>query len=203
MLIKRLFDLIGSALGLVILAPFFALIALAIKLDSPGPVFYRQERVGKNGGRFRIHKFRTMQLRRDEDGLQLTVDRDPRITAVGDVLRRYKIDELPQLIDVLFGNMSLVGPRPEVPRYVDYYSERDKRLVLSLRPGITDFASIRYRDENSLLSASCEPERTYLRSILPKKLRYYRFYVRRRTFLLDLKLIALTLCSVGGRKSRK
>jgi len=199
---KRLLDVVAAALGLAALSPLFLVAALAIRLDSSGPVFYRQERVGLRGRRFRIHKFRTMAADAGE-GPQLTVGEDQRVTRVGRVLRRYKLDELPQLIDVVRGDMSLVGPRPEVPRYVAHYSPRDREIVLSVRPGITDFASIRYRDESEVLARYPDPEATYVHRILPRKLRYYRFYVGRRSTWLDLRLIAMTLCALAGREPRR
>jgi len=161
-------------------------------------VLFRQVRVGLNGRTFRIHKFRTMHYTSDSQGPELTVSEDSRITRAGRALRRWKLDELPQLIDVVRGDMSLVGPRPEVPRYVACYPANDLAVVLSVRPGITDFASIRYRDESALLSASSDPELEYARRILPRKLRYYRFYVRRRSMMLDLRIIAMTLCAIAG-----
>ena len=199
---KPLLDVLAAAFGLVLLAPFFVAAAIAIRLDSAGPVFYRQERVGLRGRRFFIHKFRTM-LADGGAGSSLTVGEDARVTRVGRVLRRYKLDELAQLIDVVKGDMSLVGPRPEVPKYVAQYSARDREIVLSVRPGITDFASIRYRNESEVLARYPDPEAAYLRRILPRKLRYYRFYVRRRTLLLDLALIAMTLCVIAGREPHR
>jgi len=198
LLIKRTFDLVAASVGLLVLAPLLVAIGILIKLDSRGPVFFRQVRVGLNGRRFRIHKFRTMYQGSAAQGPELTVSQDGRITRVGGVLRRWKLDELPQLMDVIRGDMSLVGPRPEVPRYVSWYSPSDLAVVLSVRPGITDFASIRYRDESALLSAANDPEAEYARRILPRKLRYYRFYVRRRSMMLDLRIIAMTLCAIAG-----
>ena len=190
---KRLFDLLLSSLGLAVLALPLALVALAIKLDSPGPVFYRQVRVGLRGREFRIHKFRTMTHNPTDRGPQLTVGTDTRITRVGAVLRRTKVDELAQLFDVLEGTMSLVGPRPEVPRYVALYPAALREKVLSVRPGITDFASIEYRDENTLLAQSRDPERTYREVILPAKLALQARYVDEAGVWTDLKLIGRTL----------
>ena len=190
---KRLFDLLLSSLGLAVLALPLALVALAIKLDSPGPVFYRQVRVGRRGREFRIHKFRTMTHNPTDRGPQLTVGADTRITRVGAVLRRTKMDELAQLFDVLEGTMSLVGPRPEVPRYVALYPAALREKVLSVRPGITDFASIEYRDENTLLAQSSDPERTYREVILPTKLALQARYVDEAGVWTDLKLIGRTL----------
>jgi len=196
MVAKRLFDLIASGLGLALLLPFFCLLGLLIKLDSPGPVFFRQERVGRLGKIFCIHKFRTMTTDAERKGPQITVGADARITRIGGILRKYKLDELPQLIDVLLGDMSLVGPRPEVPRYVVCYPEEVKKIVLSVKPGITDWASIEYRDENGVLGLAEDPHRAYLEQVLPVKLKYYVDYVKQRTFLGDLKIILATLVAV-------
>ncbi|CCN16486.1 O-antigen biosynthesis protein WlbG [Bordetella bronchiseptica] len=196
-MIKRLFDVVCSGLGLLALLPLLALIAIAIKLDSPGPVFFRQERVGKGGVPFRIHKLRSMSVRQDPQAGQITVGADPRITRVGKWIRKWKLDELVQLIDVFTGSMSLVGPRPEVPRYVVLYPDALRNLVLSVRPGITDPASIRFRNENEILGQSSDPERTYREIILPEKLRIQAEYVQTRTFLGDLKIIAHTLLAVA------
>ena len=196
MILKRWFDLLASGLGLIALSPLLMLIALLIKLDSNGPVFFRQERVGRFGKIFRIHKFRTMITDAERQGLQITVGADARVTRVGGALRKYKLDELPQLIDVLLGDMSLVGPRPEVPRYVACYPEETKDIVLSVRPGITDWASIEYKDENRILGLAEDPHRAYVEQVLPVKLGYYINYVRRRTFLGDLKIILATLVAI-------
>ena len=196
---KRLFDLIVAAVALLLLWPLFAIIALAIKLDSPGPVFFRQERVGRHGVPFRIHKFRTMV---DDAALrerEITVGDDPRITRVGAFLRRHKLDELAQLFDVLQGSMSLVGPRPEVPRYVQQYPAPLREKVLSVRPGITDLASIEYRRESELLARSDDPERTYVQEVLPRKLQYAEQYVEHATLWTDLRLLARTLQVLWGR----
>jgi lipopolysaccharide/colanic/teichoic acid biosynthesis glycosyltransferase len=196
--IKRAIDLLGAALGLLLLAPLMLAIALAIKLDSPGPVFFRQERVGRHGRTFRLFKFRTMTAVQPTGGLQITVGADPRITRVGAVLRRWKLDEIPQLIDVLRGTMSLVGPRPEVPRYVAQYPEEKRRRLLSVRPGVTDFASLRYRNESELLAAAADPEREYVDVILPEKLRVAANYVEHASWRSDLRLLGLTLKEVFG-----
>lgn len=196
---KRLFDLLLSSLGLAVLALPLALVALAIKLDSPGPVFYRQVRVGLRGREFRIHKFRTMMHNPTDRGPQLTVGADARITRVGAVLRRTKVDELAQLFDVLEGTMSLVGPRPEVPRYVALYPAALREKVLSVRPGITDFASIEYRDEGTLLAQSSDPERTYREVILPAKLALQARYVDRAGLGTDLRLIGRTVWAIIAR----
>jgi len=190
---KRLFDFIASFFGLILLTPIFVLAALWIKIDSRGPIFFRQERVGSQGSIFRIHKFRTMVLDVEKKGKQITVGADSRITTVGSFLRKYKLDELPQLIDVLFGDMSLVGPRPEVPKYIDCYSDDEKHDVLSVKPGITDNASIEFRDENELLASSKDPEAAYISEVLPKKIALYRKYVRERSFFGDVAIIFKTI----------
>ena len=193
---KRLLDVAASLFGLLLLSPLLVLIAIAIKLDSKGPVFYRQERVGRHGLLFRIFKFRTMAAEPAASGAQITVAGDPRITRVGALLRRTKLDELAQLLDVLRGTMSLVGPRPEVPRYVAHYPPAWRERLLSVRPGITDFASVRYRDENDLLARAADPEREYIDVILPMKLRYALRYVDQPTIANDLRVIGLTLNTV-------
>ncbi|MBX3606828.1 MAG: sugar transferase [Piscinibacter sp.] len=195
-MLKRALDVVAAAAGLLLLAPLFALIALAIKLESTGPVFFRQERVGRHGQLFRIFKFRTMTVAPPTDGVPLTVAGDQRITRVGAFLRRSKLDELAQLIDVLRGTMSLVGPRPEVPRYVEHYPPAWRERLLSVRPGITDFASVRYRDENELLARAVDPEREYIEVILPTKLQYALHYVDRPSLANDLRVLGLTLSIV-------
>lgn len=194
---KRLFDLICASLGLVILSPLLFLMAAWIKFDSTGSIFFRQERVGQYGKTFRIHKFRTMVTDAEKRGLQITVGNDSRITRSGAFLRRYKLDELPQLIDVVIGKMSLVGPRPEVPKYVAYYPSDMRDIVLSVKPGITDLASIEFKDENTLLAKSTNPEQTYINEILPHKLHYCVEYIQQQTLLLDFKIILRTLYEVA------
>ncbi|RRS04404.1 sugar transferase [Aquabacterium soli] len=196
---KRLFDWVMSSLGLLTLAPLLLLIALLVKLDSPGPVFFRQERVGRHGVPFRIHKFRTMRFDPAGAGPQITVGADDRITRVGRFLRASKLDELAQLIDVWLGSMSLVGPRPEVPRYVAHYpvSLRDK--VLSVRPGITDIASIEYRDESAVLARASDPEQAYLHEVLPHKLALAARYVDEASLALDVRLILRTILAILRR----
>jgi lipopolysaccharide/colanic/teichoic acid biosynthesis glycosyltransferase len=188
---KRIFDFIAALLGLLVLAPLFLAVAIWIKIDSRGPVFFRQQRVGKDGIPFNIIKFRTM----DDDAHEslLTVGNDKRITRAGKFLRRHKLDEFPQLINVIGGSMSLVGPRPEVPRYVDCYPPEVRSQVLSVAPGITDWASIYYKEENSLLSRSVNPEQAYLDTILPAKLKYNLRYVHERSFWNDIRIIFTTL----------
>jgi lipopolysaccharide/colanic/teichoic acid biosynthesis glycosyltransferase len=190
-----MFDIAASLAGLLLLAPLFALVALWIKLDSPGPVLFRQQRVGRHGAPFSIYKFRTMAAAAGAT-LQLTVGRDSRITRAGQFLRRYKLDELPQLINVLQGAMSLVGPRPEVPRYVACYPPEVRAIVLSVAPGITDWASILYREESAILGRAADPERAYRETILPAKLDYYVRYVRERSFWTDLRIIFRTLAAI-------
>lgn len=193
---KRTLDLVGSGIGLILLSPVLIGIAAAVRLDSPGPVFFRQERVGLGGARFRIHKFRTMTVDVSGTARQITVGADRRITRSGHFLRKYKLDELAQLIDVFFGQMSLVGPRPEVPRYVDTYPDDVRGIVLSVKPGITDLASIEYKDESTLLGQSDDPEKTYVEEILPVKLRYCVEYVEHRSLLLDIRIILRTIKAV-------
>lgn len=188
---KRCFDLVCAGLGLLALAPALALIALWIKLDSSGPVLFRQQRVGRHGKLFFIHKFRTMKT--GAQGSQLTVGADPRITAAGRLLRAAKLDELPQLWDVLRGAMSLVGPRPEVPAYVALYPEEMRRIVLSVRPGITDPASLQYRNESILLAQAADPEREYIEVLMPAKLALSKRYVEQAGLLTDIRLIFATL----------
>lgn len=193
---KRLTDILLSSLGLVVLAPVMIIVAIWIIIDSPGPVLFRQERVGRYGKIFRIRKFRTMAHNSEQQGLQITVGADKRVTRAGRWLRRHKIDELPQLIDVLIGNMSLVGPRPEVPRYVAHYPSHTREIVLSLRPGITDQASIEFRNESEILGKSDDPSRTYVEEILPLKLKYHLDYAKNQSFLIDLTIILRTLKSL-------
>jgi lipopolysaccharide/colanic/teichoic acid biosynthesis glycosyltransferase len=189
---KRVFDVVFSATVLLLLAPVLLAVAGWLKLDSRGPVFFRQVRVGLHGREFGILKFRTMQVDAPTRGPQITVGRDPRITRSGHVLRKYKLDEFPQFINVLVGDMSVVGPRPEVPRYVAMYPAATREVVLSVRPGITDLASIEYRDENELLGRSTDPERTYVEQVMPSKLALCERYVCERSFGGDLAIIART-----------
>jgi lipopolysaccharide/colanic/teichoic acid biosynthesis glycosyltransferase len=194
-LAKRLFDLLAAGAGVLLLAPLLLGVALWVKLDSKGPVLFRQVRVGRHGVPFEIVKFRTMADRRDA-GPQLTVGQDPRVTRAGHFLRRYKLDELPQLFNVLEGTMSLVGPRPEVPRYVECYPPAVRNTVLSVAPGVTDLAAILYKDESTILGQARDPERAYVETILPIKLEYYQRYVRERSFWLDLCIIFQTLAAI-------
>ena len=198
MLAKRLFDFFGALFGLIVLSPLFFVVACAIRLDSTGPVFFRQVRTGIHGVPFRIFKFRTMITDAERKGMQITVGMDNRITSVGVFLRKFKIDELPQLINVVLGDMSLVGPRPEVPKYVAKWPDNVRDEILSVRPGITDFASIEFRDENALLADAEDPERVYVEKILPIKVDYYLQYVRHRCLLLDIQLIFRTLWAIAA-----
>jgi lipopolysaccharide/colanic/teichoic acid biosynthesis glycosyltransferase len=193
MLLKRLFDFLSVTIGLIFLSPLFLLIALAIKWDSKGEVFFKQIRVGQYGKLFHVLKFRTMVTDAEKKGAKITTGGDPRITSIGTFLRKYKLDELPQLINVLKGEMSLVGPRPEVPEYVEFYPENLKQIIFTVPPGITDRASIEYRDENEILVNSDDPVRDYREKVLPVKLEYYKQYVQERSFWLDFGLILSTL----------
>lgn len=192
---KRLFDIIFSSLGLIVSSPLFIFSSIIIKLDSKGPVFYKGKRIGRYGTPFRIYKFRTMLADAEKLGGPSTADDDPRITKVGRLLRKYKLDELPQLINVLRGEMSLVGPRPEVQHYVDMFTEEEK-AILNIRPGITDWASLWNPDEGAILAGSLDPEKTYMEKIRPQKLKLQLKYVRKHSFWIDLKIILLTLKSI-------
>ena len=196
---KRLFDLFFATTGLLLLAPLLLGIALWVRLESPGPVFFRQQRVGRFGVPFRIHKFRTMRADASTTGPDLTVGADPRITRAGFWLRRAKLDELPQLLDVIAGTMSLVGPRPEVARYVALYPPALREKVLSVRPGITDPASIEYRDEGRLLAGAVDPERFYVEQVMPVKLRRAASYVDEMSLRGDLRVIFATLRALWAR----
>ena len=194
-MIKRLFDFTASLIGLIILSPLFALVSILIILDSKGPVFYSQSRVGRHNKDFKLVKFRTMRPNADKSGLLTTSSRDKRITQIGYYLRKYKIDELPQLLNVIIGDMSLVGPRPEVRKYVNLYTQKQLE-VLDVKPGITDLASIRYSDENLLLGNQINPEQFYIDTILQDKLNLTLEYVRENSFLNDLKIIYLTVIKI-------
>lgn len=196
MLAKRCFDLFFTIPGMILLVPVFLLVMAWIKISSPGPIFFRQERVGQFGACFLIYKFRTMVVDAEKLGKQITIGQDKRITTCGKFLRKYKIDELPQLINVLKGDMSLVGPRPEVPRYVAEYPENIRQIVLSVPPGITDFASIQFVDESILLGKARDPEKVYIQEILPIKLEYCLKYVQERSVFLDFKLIVRTFFKI-------
>lgn len=196
-MLKRALDLIGAAAGLVVLSPLLAGIVLAIRLEDGGPIFYRGLRVGLHGRPFRIYKFRTMVVDAEKIGGSSTPGDDPRITRVGKRLRRFKLDELPQLLNVLVGDMSFVGPRPQVAWAVDLYTEAE-RALLSVRPGITDYASIRFRNEADILRGSLDPDRDYLEKIAPEKIRLGLLYVRHRSLRIDLRILAATLWTLVG-----
>lgn len=188
---KRLFDIIASACGLLVLSPIFLVMAIWIKINSVGPVFYRQVRVGRHNQDFRIFKFRSMRVGADKGSLVTIGGRDPRITRSGYFIRKYKLDEFPQLINVLKGDMSLVGPRPEVRHYVDYWTP-EQLHVLDVRPGITDPASIKFRNENELMEKADDPEDYYIHVIMQEKIRLYLEYVKNASFLYDIQLIFKT-----------
>ncbi len=192
---KRLFDITASGLGLLVLSPLFLIIAVWIKFDSPGPVFYRQVRVGRGNKDFRLFKFRSMRVGSDKKGLITVGGHDPRVTRSGYFIRKYKLDEFPQLINVFIGDMSLVGPRPEVRKYVDLYTP-EQLHVLNVRPGITDMASIRYRNENELLEQAADPEQYYRDVVMQDKLRINLEYVADHSFFKDLKIIFMTFKAV-------
>ena len=192
---KRLFDIIASACGLIVLSPVFLILAIWIKIDSKGPVFYRQTRVGRNNRDFRLFKFRSMRVGADKQGLITIGGRDPRVTKSGYYIRKYKLDEFPQLINVFIGDMSLVGPRPEVRKYVDMYTP-EQMHVLDVRPGITDMASILYCDENELLEKAEDPDKYYVDVVMQDKLRINLDYVAHHSFWFDVKLIFKTLFAI-------
>jgi len=190
-LLKRIFDIILSLFGLIILLPFMLIIAVFIKFDSKGPVFFRQVRVTKGGKEFKIFKYRTMKVGSDKYS-QITVGKDGRITKIGSFLRKYKLDEIPQLINVFIGDMSLVGPRPEVPKYVALYTDEQKE-ILKVRAGITDYASIEFSDENNLLALEEDSEKAYIEKIMPKKIELNKKYILEISILTDIKIILLTI----------
>ena len=192
---KRIFDVVFSLIGIIILLPFYIIISILILLSGKGGVLYNQERVGRNSVIFKVFKFRTMRPDSFSKGALTVGSRDPRITEVGYYLRKYKLDELPQLFNVLFGDMSFVGPRPEVKKYTDLYNE-EQRKVLSVRPGITDYASIKFRNENDLLAASDEPEQLYIDEIMPEKLALNMKYIQDNTIFKDIKIIFDTFYTV-------
>ena len=200
-MVKRAFDITAAAAGLAVLWPLMIAAAVAVWLDSPGDILFVQERVGRHFRRFKLYKFRTMAATRAVPGPTITRAGDPRVTRVGRLLRATKVDELPQLINVLKGDMSLVGPRPEVPEFVELF-ERDYREILTVRPGITDLASIKYRHEAQLLAASADPHNEYIARILPDKIDLAKQYVRRASLPLDLRLIAQTFFAICARGER-
>jgi lipopolysaccharide/colanic/teichoic acid biosynthesis glycosyltransferase len=188
----RLLDIIASTIGLILLSPLFLLLAIWIKLDSPGSVFYKQTRVGQYGRDFKLFKFRSMRTDADKAGLLTVGGSDSRITRAGLFIRKYKLDELPQLINVLLGEMSLVGPRPEVRKYTDMYTE-DQKLVLNVRPGITDWASIEFRNENELLGKSTDPEQLYIDEIMPLKIEFNKRFIQKPTLIHYFQIIFKTI----------
>ena len=194
-MLKSLFDILFSALGLIVMSPLLIFSAIAIKLNSKGSVFYRGKRIGHYGKPFRIYKFRTMVVNAEKLGGPSTADDDPRITKIGHLLRKFKLDELPQLINVIKGEMSFVGPRPEVQHYVDMFTEEEK-AILNVRPGITDWASLWNPDEGAILKGSKDPEKAYLEKIRPEKLKLQLKYVKKNSFWIDLKIILLTLKTI-------
>jgi len=197
-MVKRLVDFLVCVVGLVFLIPFFMLIGIMVKSDSPGPVFYLQERVGRNRKLFKLFKFRTMHVHADKLTAITVGARDPRITRVGIYLRKYKVDELPQLINVLKGEMSLVGPRPELEKFVKLYDEQ-QLMVLDVKPGITDYASIQFRNENELLEGKADPVGFYIREIMPVKLKLNLTYIREQSIWVDLKVIFRTVFLIFKR----
>ena len=194
MLVKRLFDVTISLLGLIMLAPLLIIIAFLVKTGSRGPVLFRQKRVGQFGVCFQVLKFRTMVVGAEKLGPKISAVKDKRITRIGSILRQLKLDELPQLVNVLVGQMSLVGPRPEVPKYVALFRQ-DYEEILKIKPGITDFASLEYRNEGDLLELSDDPDHTYVSEILPAKIIQYKRYIRERSLIVDVKVIVATIWS--------
>ncbi len=192
-MIKRLFDFVMSLFGLFILSPILVVLSVAIVISSGFPIFFTQVRIGKKERPFLLMKFRTM--RKGASGLQITADKDPRITKIGDFLRKYKLDELPQLLNILLGQMSFVGPRPEVKKYVDMYTS-DEKQILRVKPGLTGLDSLNFSDESKLLKASENPERTYINDILPQKIKLNLEYIQNMSFTTDLKIILATIIKV-------
>lgn len=192
---KRIFDFVVSLFGILVLSPIFLILGLWVKLDSKGPIFYKQLRVGRNNANFSLFKFRTMRVGSEKYGLITIGDRDSRVTRSGLILRKYKLDELPQLLNVLWGEMSFVGPRPEVRKYVELYTENQIR-VLTVRPGITDAASIRYRNENEILASVENPETYYCEVVMQEKLKMNLDYIDKQNFWYDLKVIVMTLINI-------
>ena len=192
---KRAFDFLFSVIGLVAITPVMLLLALIITIDSKGGVFYKQVRIGKNKKPFKLYKFRSMSTDADKKGLLTVGNKDSRITKIGYYLRKYKLDELPQLINVLYGNMSFVGPRPEVEKYVELYNQ-EQLMVFNVKPGITDWASIKYVNENEILAKSSQPEKTYIEEIMPAKLKLNLEYVKHNNVFVDIKIILLTIKAI-------
>lgn len=189
--VKRCFDICASLFGIILFLPFYILISLLIKLTSKGPVLFKQIRVGKNGKKFKICKFRTMIVDAEKKGLQITVGEDKRITKIGKILRKTKVDEMPQLFNVFLGQMSFVGPRPEVPKYVEQYNNEQNQILL-IKPGITELSSIIYRNESEELAKSSEPDKLYVEEIMPKKININLKYIKKMSLFYDIKLIFKT-----------
>jgi len=198
-MIKRLFDILLAVLSIIIISPFFIIIGLIVGLTSRGCIFYRQIRVGKDEKYFHIIKFRTMVSGADKKGLSITVGKDKRVTKVGKILRKVRLDEIPQLFNILIGQMSFVGPRPEVPRYVELYNDEQKN-ILKVRPGMTDYAAICFKNENELLAKCDDPEKEYIENIMPVKIKYSMKYIEKMNVFTDIKILALTLWAVFGGK---
>jgi lipopolysaccharide/colanic/teichoic acid biosynthesis glycosyltransferase len=196
-MLKRMFDLICATIGLLLLLPVFIIVGFIIRKDGR-PTFFRQERVGLNGKPFRIFKFRSMVVNAEKQGARITAGRDSRITGIGRVMRKTKIDELPQLINVFLNQMSLVGPRPELPDYVERWSKDDQNIILSIKPGMTDYASLIYSNEQAVLGVSKNPDKTYLEEVMPNKLALYRKYVQEKSVWLDLRIIIATILKLIG-----
>lgn len=195
-MIKRLFDFVSSTIAFILTSPLFLYVVFLIKKESPGPILYKAQRVGKNGKMFTMYKFRTMVVNADKLGGPSTAADDPRLTKIGLFLKKYQLDELPQLINVIKGDMSIVGPRPEVKMYVDMMTDEEKSVILSVRPGITDLASLWNFHESEILKGSPDPEKTYMEKIRPEKLRLQQEYVKTRSFLLDMKIIFKTILKI-------
>lgn len=194
-IVKRLFDIIFSFFGVIFLFPLFLIIAILIKISSKGPIIFKQERVGKNFKKFYLYKFRTMIIEAEKKGSSITTANDPRITKIGKFLRKFKLDEFPQLINVLKGDISFVGPRPELEKFVEIYKD-DYKEILKIKPGITDFAAISFKNENELIKDNENPEKYYIKEILPKKIELYKKYLNEMNIVLDIKLIIKTLCKM-------
>lgn len=195
---KRIFDVTASIIGLIVLLPLFIIIAILIKLNDKGPIFYKQKRMGQNFKPFELLKFRTMVVNADKIGPAVTKDGDPRITKIGKFLRKTKLDELPQLWNVIRGDMSIVGPRPEVEKYIQYY-ENDYKEILKVRPGITDYATIKFRNEEEILSKYDDTESAYIKYVLPEKIKLYKTYIKEISFFTDLKIIFWTLWRIVSK----
>jgi lipopolysaccharide/colanic/teichoic acid biosynthesis glycosyltransferase len=200
-MIKRTIDIFGAVFGLIILAPLFFILAVLVKLETQGPIFFSQIRVGLNGREFRIYKFRSMTQKAENSGPAITTKGDARITKFGAFLRKYKLDELPQLFNVLCGTMSLVGPRPEVPFYMNQYTRQQREVILSVKPGMTDYAAIELRDEEAILAQHADSQKAYIEILMPRKFALYEKYVVERNLWLDLRLIWKTLIVIVGKRT--